>query len=685
MRVRNNTNKKLIITLVISLILGVLSGFISIKDFPYRIEMMTEDIFYQRPDSIPNDIKLIVIDEETLEKLGPYSDWDRRYFAELINVLNESSDIRPKVIGLDIVFTGTNNSESDRLLVETISKYDNLVIGSTLTFDKYVYQSDSGELYMRSYVSGEGKPYNELAQVCDYGFTNAIYDDDGYIRRVYTSVVSSYEDENNVYDSFAYMVAKKAGCEKKYPSQIEIPFVGNPGDFEQISMIDVIEGEISAKYFDNCIVLVGVYEESLMDSYRVPIDYSSEMYGVEINANAINAMLTNDIIYDMNNGLQFIIVALLVFIFSMIALNKNNILTVCISFFVCIFGYIVLAMILFNIKSCKSNILALFAGVVVAFLIALLFRYIESQRKRINEMSEMTFSMAEAMSEAIEGRTPYNANHTKNVAMRCVEMVDYINEQHKLKRTKLCFSKNDREQIHLAAMLHDVGKLVIPLDVMDKPTKLGNKEQGLKDRLDIIKLYIKVDSLKGIISADDANDKLSVIDNFINNFDRLNCGRPIDEDEKKLIEYLSEQNYISQDGIEIPYLTLDEIEGLNIKAGTLSKRERIVMQSHVEYTDRILSHMKFGDKFKDVRAIAGNHHETLNGAGYPKGLKADEIDVLTRILTIMDIYDSLIAEDRPYKKPKSIKAAFDILDEEAENGKIDKEILGFAKELYLRD
>ena len=207
----------------------------------------------------------------------------------------------------------------------------------------------------------------------------------------------------------------------------------------------------------------------------------------------------------------------------------------------------------------------------------------------------------------------------------------------------------------------------------------------MKDRLDIIKLYIKVDSLKGIISADDANDKLSVIDNFINNFDRLNCGRPIDEDEKKLIEYLSEQNYISQDGIEIPYLTLDEIEGLNIKAGTLSKRERIVMQSHVEYTDRILSHMKFGDKFKDVRAIAGNHHETLNGAGYPKGLKADEIDVWTRILTIMDIYDSLIAEDRPYKKPKSIKAAFDILDEEAENGKIDKEILGFAKELYLRD
>ena len=130
-------------------------------------------------------------------------------------------------------------------------------------------------------------------------------------------------------------------------------------------------------------------------------------------------------------------------------------------------------------------------------------------------------------------------------------------------------------------------------------------------------------------------------------------------------------------------MTGEEIADLHIKAGTLSEKERIIMQNHVVYTDKILSHMHFGEHFKDVRTIASNHHELLNGKGYPKGLKNEEIDVMTRILTVMDIYDSLIADDRPYKKPKSVKVAFEILDEEAEAGKVDKEILQFAKELYM--
>jgi HD-GYP domain-containing protein (c-di-GMP phosphodiesterase class II) len=83
--------------------------------------------------------------------------------------------------------------------------------------------------------------------------------------------------------------------------------------------------------------------------------------------------------------------------------------------------------------------------------------------------------------------------------------------------------------------------------------------------------------------------------------------------------------------------------------------------------------------------MAANHHELLNGKGYPKGIADAELDTMTRILTIMDIYDSLIADDRPYKKAKPIKVAFEILDEEAEAGKIDKDLLVFAKELYLKE
>ena len=148
---------------------------------------------------------------------------------------------------------------------------------------------------------------------------------------------------------------------------------------------------------------------------------------------------------------------------------------------------------------------------------------------------------------------------------------------------------------------------------------------------------------------------------------------------------MAESVYVGPNGEEIPYLTGEEIDDLHIKAGTLSDQERTIMQSHVIYTDKILSHMKFGEQFRKVRAMASNHHELLNGRGYPNGIGEEQIDTMTRILTIMDIYDSLIADDRPYKKPKPVKVAFDILDEEAEAGKVDRELLQFAKELYLKE
>ncbi len=301
------------------------------------------------------------------------------------------------------------------------------------------------------------------------------------------------------------------------------------------------------------------------------------------------------------------------------------------------------------------------------------------------EMREMLFSMAEAMAETIEGRTPYNANHTQNVAKRCIEMLDFINTKHKKKETELYFTENDKRQLYLAAMLHDVGKMDIPLEVMDKPTKLGNLEKVLRDRLEIIRLRIENDALNGYIPRAQADEKQEKINTFINNLDGFNCGRPLKEEEWALVNDIAKSVYKDSNGNEIPYMTEEEIADLHIKAGTLSEKERDIMQSHVVYTDKILSHIQFGENFKDVRRMAANHHELLNGKGYPKGIREEEIDTMTRILTIMDIYDSLIADDRPYKKPKSIKVAFEILDEEAEYGKVDKQLLAYAKELYLKD
>lgn len=672
---------KKIIIIIISLILGMLSGIISLFGFPEKIENMTEDTLYQKADVVPNNIKIIAIDEETLSVLGPYSDWNRGYFAELVEILDSDADKVPAVIGIDVVFSGTNDSEGDRRFVSVASECDNIILASTLTIDDYVYRKGNGEYTLGNYVSTEGKPFDKLAEVADYGFTNAIYDTDGYVRKAYTHFTS--QKDNVSYNSFAYAVSRKLGATSEYPSVIEIAYTGNVGDFEKISMSDVLNGTVSPSHFADSVVLVGAYEEGLMDSYRTPIDYSSEMYGVELQANIINAILNNKIIYSADLVWQFIAVMLIVGLLTYFALN-TKLRNSAIACLLTIIGYITFVIVFFEVTSVKMNVLAVPVGVVVVFLTAVLFRYIDIQKKQLIETRGMLFSMAEAMAEAIDGRTPYNASHTKNVAKRCVEMLDYINQLHREKRTELHFSDDDKRQLYLAAMLHDVGKMDTPLEVMDKPTKLGDREKELRNRLEIISLHIKNDALGGIITQEEADSKLAKINEFLGKLGGFNCGRPLKEDEWALIAEIESSVYKDTDGNEIPYLSEEERDDLHIKAGTLSDAERTIMQNHVVYTDKILSHMQFGEKFRDVRKMAANHHELLNGKGYPNQIDGEKLDTMTRILTIMDIYDALIADDRPYKKPKPNDIAFKILDEEAEFGKIDKELLEYAKEIYLK-
>jgi len=66
----------------------------------------------------------------------------------------------------------------------------------------------------------------------------------------------------------------------------------------------------------------------------------------------------------------------------------------------------------------------------------------------------------------------------------------------------------------------------------------------------------------------------------------------------------------------------------------------------------------------------------LDGSGYPDGIKGREnMLIQSRIMAIADIYDALIASDRPYKKAMPQEKVFAIIKEEAEKGKLDKELV----------
>ncbi|WP_251861519.1 HD domain-containing phosphohydrolase [Clostridium sp. Marseille-Q2269] len=94
------------------------------------------------------------------------------------------------------------------------------------------------------------------------------------------------------------------------------------------------------------------------------------------------------------------------------------------------------------------------------------------------------------------------------------------------------------------------------------------------------------------------------------------------------------------------------------KKGPLTKKEFSVIKSHPYYTNIILN--RFGE-IGDIGSWASNHHEKLNGKGYPRGLKAENLCQEDRIIAVCDIYQALI-EDRPYRKGMNLKKAFSILD-----------------------
>lgn len=666
---------------ILILTMAIIAAVMTAARRPGELEISLEDSLYQSREEIPKNIKIIAIDEHILSDLGAFNEWDRGRFATLLKILNSDENNKPKVIGINFLFAGTDHSEGDNELVKVASGQNNIVLNSRLEFGERIVSDEDGYYAYEKYVKSEIMPFEPLASLTTPGFSNWKFGDDGLVREAYRYVKSG----DIIYKSFATAVVEKYTGKKINENENEtfiIPYSGRPGDFEIIPMSYLLSGYYPASYFANQIVLIGAYADSMMDSYKVPIIRSNEMYGVEIQANIISAMLGGREIYTLPVYVQTIICFVVILLFG-ILISYGGVVSVVWKTILFIVAYIVICIGFFEQTKIGMPILYIPIGAILMAETQLIHSYISLQKKRAEEMQKTLFSMADSMAEAIEGRTPYNASHTKNVAKRCAEMLEYINKLHRQKKTKMHFSANDKRQLYLAAMLHDIGKMDVPMKVMDKPTKLGDRIKPMKDRLEAILLRLELDSIKGRLTKEETEKNQLMIKDFISKIDVLNCGRPLNDAENQLIEDMRSHTYIGEDGTEIPYLTEQEYDDLKIKAGTLSDKERTLMQSHVVHTEKILSHVYFGDEYNNVKDIAANHHELLNGKGYPKQLSGDQLDTLTRILTIMDIYDSLIAEDRPYKKPKSVKEAFEILDEEADAGKVDKELLSIAKELYL--
>jgi putative two-component system response regulator len=108
-----------------------------------------------------------------------------------------------------------------------------------------------------------------------------------------------------------------------------------------------------------------------------------------------------------------------------------------------------------------------------------------------------------------------------------------------------------------------------------------------------------------------------------------------------------------------------------LKRGPLSPDEYKVMQSHTLIGDRLCGGLR---SLRAVRPIVRNHHERLDGSGYPDALKGDDIPLLAHIMGIVDVYDAMTTE-RPYRRPTTPAAACDELIREAKHGRHGRDLV----------
>ncbi|MBA6138257.1 MULTISPECIES: HD domain-containing phosphohydrolase [Pseudomonas] len=118
-----------------------------------------------------------------------------------------------------------------------------------------------------------------------------------------------------------------------------------------------------------------------------------------------------------------------------------------------------------------------------------------------------------------------------------------------------------------------------------------------------------------------------------------------------------------------------ELYNLSIRRGTLNDEERFKINEHIVQTIIMLSSLPFPRQMRRVPAIAGNHHEKLDGSGYPRRLGEHDLGIAERVMAIADIFEALTAADRPYKPPKTLSESVKILVLMARDRHIDGQLL----------
>lgn len=288
--------KKIVRDIAEAVVVWLFVFLMTISNLLAPLDYIVKDALYQRPRGVSGEIKIIGIDERTLEELGPIGTWSRQYYADLLDILNANEAAKPAVIGFDIIFSGNVDEAGDAAFAKAAKESGNVVAASQLIHkEKAEIDADGGKYYPIDTII---YPYDMLRREVTSAYTNVAQDSDSTVRRVLMR--ESYEGEaQTMFPQAIYEIY----CEShgQTPNQVQadktgrtlINYSGRPGDYECISLIDVLNGKIDSRVFADSIVLVGAYASGMQDNFNVPNGGNRQMFGVEIHANILQAFMQN--------------------------------------------------------------------------------------------------------------------------------------------------------------------------------------------------------------------------------------------------------------------------------------------------------------------------------------------------------------------------------------------------------
>ena len=312
-----------------------------------------------------------------------------------------------------------------------------------------------------------------------------------------------------------------------------------------------------------------------------------------------------------------------------------------------------------------------------------------TNRHLIDQLENLFEAFIHLINTAIDEKSSYTGGHCERVPALTMMLADAVTRTQAGPLNDFIMTEKDRYELKIAGLLHDCGKITTPVHVVDKPTKLNtlfDRIELLDTRFEVIKRDAEITMLREIAASDSDTDRteealqhysdlIEQLDDDRNFVRKCNIGSEfMSEEAQQRICQIAKYMWHDADGTVCDFLSADEVENLNIRAGTLTAAERQIINHHIDVTIQMLESLPWPRHLRNVAEYAGGHHERMDGKGYPRGLTRDQMSVQARVMGIADIFEALTAKDRPYKKGKTLTESLTILGKFKLGGHIDPDL-----------